>query len=114
MGPSLATFTHAGNITQSRGQDDASDARVRFNHMDPALPVGGGASRWVLPGAILARGGPVAQLGERYNRTVEVRGSNPLRSISNPSPKRDTMVSSRGFASLAPNQPKMQLAHSFC
>ena len=24
--------------------------------------------------------GPVAQLGERYNRTVEVRGSNPLRS----------------------------------
>jgi hypothetical protein len=26
--------------------------------------------------------GPVAQLGERYNRTVEVRGSSPLRSTS--------------------------------
>jgi hypothetical protein len=26
--------------------------------------------------------GPVAQLGERYNRTVEVRGSNPLRSTT--------------------------------
>ena len=25
--------------------------------------------------------GPVAQLGERYNRTVEVKGSNPFRSI---------------------------------
>lgn len=24
--------------------------------------------------------GPVAQLGERYNRTVEVKGSNPFRS----------------------------------
>ena len=28
-----------------------------------------------------ALSGPVAQLGERYNRTVEVRGSSPLRSI---------------------------------
>ena len=25
-------------------------------------------------------GGPVAQLGERYNRTVEVKGSSPFRS----------------------------------
>src|SRR5690606_6636242 len=30
---------------------------------------------------MLASPGPVAQLGERYNRTVEVRGSNPLRSM---------------------------------
>ena len=28
--------------------------------------------------------GAVAQLGERYNRTVEVRGSNPLSSTSQP------------------------------
>ena len=26
--------------------------------------------------------GPVAQLGERYNRTVEAKGSNPFRSIA--------------------------------
>jgi hypothetical protein len=29
---------------------------------------------------IVASDGAVAQMGERYNRTVEVRGSNPLSS----------------------------------
>jgi hypothetical protein len=33
-------------------------------------------------GRIAAHRGAVAQLGERYNRTVEVRGSNPLSSIT--------------------------------
>ncbi len=32
--------------------------------------------------------GPVAQLGERYNRTVEARGSSPLRSTNQRSPRR--------------------------
>ncbi len=35
--------------------------------------------RW---GSILDASGPVAQLGERYNRTVEAKGSNPFRSIA--------------------------------
>jgi hypothetical protein len=36
---------------------------------------------WAILSAYVARGA-VAQMGERYNRTVEVRGSNPLSSTS--------------------------------
>ena len=53
------------------------DYCVKYNEaVEPWQQLSGGLRSRSLPG-------PVAQLGERYNRTVEVRSSNLLRSICN-------------------------------
>ena len=48
---------------------------------------------------LAAHGGAVAQLGERRNRTAEVRGSNPLGSTSLRSLRELRLAGSQSFAS---------------
>ena len=71
----------AGNVLESRLSGGGNVALHR--PMDAAKGVAPGQ-----PGA----GGAVAQMGERCNRTAEVKGSIPLGSTSPPAPERRQLV----------------------
>ena len=65
-----------------QGERQNLNARVQVTHDPiPALHIFDNLTVLSYTTFSLARGA-VAQLGERYNRTVEVRGSNPLSSTA--------------------------------